>query len=168
MSAFSQGRPTPDYVWEIRKHCAQFIDTSHPRWRLGGIMAEFTDVAAEMVAGRMTSEERVSRSIEFDQRLVALDLEARNTWSYERHSVSKNDGQAIVPEGFPLVYDLYPNRVIAQARQNLLLTRMLLSEEIINSCTTSQDPDRFLQSRRAKLTIMEMVREVVASIPPND
>ncbi len=165
MTSFNQGRPTPDYVWDIRKYCAQYIDTSNPRWRLGGLMAEVTDLAANMLAGRMTSEERVSKSIGLDQKFKALDIESRPTWSYERCFISRIEGAIIVPEGFPLVYDVYSHRVFAQTRQNLMLTRILLAEEIINSCATSHHPERFRQSEQAKSRILDLSQHICASVP---
>lgn len=163
--SLSTGRPIPIEVRKIRKHAARFIDTSSPKWRLSGLMLEVTDLAAEMRSGTITLEDRIAKSVEFDQQLEVVALEACPVWSYERRFISEQDARSIVPEGFSPVYDIYPNREITQMWNVLRLIRILLCEEVVGSCSTLQDTESEAHMRRAKLIIVEMVQEICASVP---
>ncbi|KAF1943427.1 hypothetical protein EJ02DRAFT_400453 [Clathrospora elynae] len=163
--SLSTGRAIDDVVRQIREHAAQFVDTDYPKWKLSGLMLEVTDLAAETRKGTMSSEERVRKSVEIDQKLAAVALNASPAWTYERKFISGHHNlQNIVPDGFP-IYDVYPNRMITQMWNVLRLTRILLCEEIVESCVTSSDPDSDQQSDRAKLTIVDMIQEICASVP---
>ena len=94
-----------------------------------------------------------------------MAIEAGPAWSYERKFVSGHDRRVIVPDGFFPLYDVYPNRMITQMWNVLRLTRILLCEEVVESCATSADSESEAQSDRSKLTILEMIREICASVP---
>ncbi|CAO2648851.1 Nn.00g098000.m01.CDS01 [Neocucurbitaria sp. VM-36] len=163
--SLSTGRPIPEEIREIRNYTARFVDTSYPKWKLGGFMIEITDLASEMRNGKLTSTETKTRSIELDRQLEAMALEAGPVWSYERKFVSGHDQRVIVPDGFFPLYDVYPNRMITQMWNVLRLTRILLCEEIVASCSAAEDPESQAQSERARFAIVEMIREICASVP---
>ncbi|KAF1845687.1 uncharacterized protein K460DRAFT_312336 [Cucurbitaria berberidis CBS 394.84] len=160
--ALSTGRPIPEEIRKIRRHAAQFLDTTYPKWTLSGVMLDVADLAAEMRRGTLTPEERVARSLDKDQELQTVALEAAPAWTYDRKFVSGHDSRVVALDGF---FDVYPNRMITQMWNVLRLTRILLGEEIVESCMKSQDQESEAQSNRAKVTIIEMTREICASVP---
>ncbi|OAL53354.1 hypothetical protein IQ07DRAFT_503831 [Pyrenochaeta sp. DS3sAY3a] len=162
--ALTTGRYIPQVIRDIRVHAAPFVDTSYPKWKLGGIMLAVCDLGAEMRCGLLTSEERISRCQELDQQLKKVGLEAGPAWHYDR-KVSVTDTRATVPDGFFPLYDIYPNRTITQMWNTLRLTRILLCEEIIASCASSSNPDSAAQSEEAELALIGMIREICASVP---
>jgi hypothetical protein len=163
--SLSTGRRIPDIVRKIREHAAQYVDTSYPKWRLSGVMLEITDHAAEMRKGRISIEDKIARTVEYDIQLESVAREASPAWSFERKFVSTHDPRTIVPDGFFPLYDVYPNRMITQMWNVLRLTRILLCEEIVESCSLLQSEDSETQSTRAQLAILDMIREVCASVP---
>ncbi|KAF2034692.1 hypothetical protein EK21DRAFT_55719 [Setomelanomma holmii] len=163
--ALSTGTPIPAAVKEIRQHAAQFVDTSYPKWRLSECILEVTDLPNEIRNRTMTVQERIARSVTLDRKLETIALEASPAWSYERKFVSGHDQRTLVPDGFFPLYDVYPNRMETQMWNVLRLTRIQLCEEIVDTCTALDDEDSKLQSERAKLAIVQMIREICASVP---
>jgi hypothetical protein len=163
--ALSTGRAVDDVIRQIRVHAAQFVNTDYPKWKLSGLMLEITDLAAEMRQGCMTIEERIAKSAYFERKLEAVALEAGPDWKCERRILSDVDGKRLVPDGFPLVCDVYLDRSVTQMWNVLRISRMLLCEEIIVSCAASSDPETTAESDRAKKAILDVVQEMVASVP---
>jgi hypothetical protein len=163
--SLSTGQPVDDAIRQIRVHAAQFVNTDYPKWKLSGLMLEVTDLAAEMRQGRMTTEERIAKSAYFDRELELVALEASPVWTYERRNLHGAHGERLVPDGFPLVYDVYPDRMVTQMWNVLRIARMLLCEEIIQSCAMGSDLEMTAQSARAKTAIFTLVQEIVASVP---
>jgi hypothetical protein len=160
--SLSTGRAVDDTIRQIRDHAAQFVDTSYPKWKLSGLMLEVTDLAAEMRKGSLSSEERLARSVSIDRKLELASLESSPAWTYERKSFPADHLPNNIPDSSFLTYDVYPDRMITQMWNVLRLTRILLCEEIIESCATSADAD---SAERAKLAILKMVSEICASVP---
>jgi hypothetical protein len=163
--SLSTGQAVDSTIRQIRVHAAQFVNTDYPKWKLSGLMLEVTDLAAEMRQGRMTTEERIAKSAYLDRELELVALKASPAWTYERRNLHDSDGARLVPGGFPLVYDVYPDRMVTQMWNVLRIARMLLCEEIIASCAVSSNPDMIAQSDRATSAILNMVQEIVASVP---
>jgi hypothetical protein len=163
--ALSTGSAIPEEVREIRRHATQFVDTSYPKWRLSDCILEVTDLPAEVRNRTSTAKERIARSVTLDQKLDTIALEAGHAWSYERKFVSGHDQRVLVPTGFFPLYDVYPNRMITQMWNVLRITRIQLCEEIIETCGTLDDEESKAQSERAKVVIVEMIREICASVP---
>jgi hypothetical protein len=163
--SLSTGRPIDDTIRQIRDHAAQFVDTNYPKWKLSGLMLEVTDLAAEMRKGTMSAEERLARSVGIDRKLELASLESSPAWTYERKSFPKNHPPNVVPDSSLPTYDVYPDRMITQMWNVLRLTRILLCEEIIDCCALSDDPDSDILYERAELAILDMVREICASVP---
>ncbi|KAG9196577.1 hypothetical protein G6011_01698 [Alternaria panax] len=159
------GRAVDDAIRQIRAHAAKFVHTDYPKWKLSGLMLEVTDLASEMRKGCMTTEERIAKSAHFDQELELIALQASPVWTFERRSLHNVDDARLVPEGFPLVYDIYPDRMVTQMWNVLRIARMLLCEEIISSCAMSSDPEMEAQSDRSRSAILNLVQEMVASVP---
>ncbi|KAL1793141.1 hypothetical protein ACET3X_008123 [Alternaria dauci] len=165
VSSLSTGRAVDDVIREIRLHAAHFVNTDFPKWKLSGLMLQVTDLAAEMRRGCMTTEERIDKSAYLDRELELIALEASPVWKYERRDLSASDGTRLVPDGFPLVYDIYPDRMVTQMWNVLRIARMLLCEEIIASCAVSSDPKMDDQSERSRTALLNLVQEIVASVP---
>lgn len=165
MCPLSTGRPIPDEVREIRKHASYFVDTSYPKWKLGGIMLEVTDLAGKMRKVELLLENMIARIAELDRELEVVALEAGLAWSYERLIVPNHDPGTNFPDGFVPLYDVYPNRMITQMWNILRLTRIILREGIIESCSLSSHTGSEAQSARTKLAIIDVVREICASVP---
>jgi hypothetical protein len=163
--SLSTGRAVDITIRQIRVHAAQFVNTDYPKWKLSGLMLDITDLAAEMRKGCMTAEERITRSAYFDRKLETVALEAAPAWTYERKSLSDLDGARLVPHGFLWVYDVYPDRMVTQMWNVLRIARILLCEEIIQSCSESSGPGTAAQYDRAKAAILDLVQEIIASIP---
>jgi len=163
--SLSTGRVVDPSIRKIRVHAAQFVNTDYPKWKLSGLMLDITDLAAEMRKGFMTAEERITKSEYFDRKLEIVAFEASPAWTYERKSLSDPDGARLVPAGFPRVYDVYPDRMITQMWNVLRIARILLCEEIIQSCSESCDPEVAAQCDRANTAILTLVQEIVASVP---
>lgn len=161
--SLSTGHAIPGEVWQIRKHAAQFVDTSYPKWRLSDCILEVTNLPDEMRS--MSPRERVARNAALDRRLETVALEAGNAWSYERKFVSGHDCRVTVPDGFFPLYDLYPNRTITQMWNTLRVTRIQLCEDIIEDCTHLDDAESIAELERAKQVIFEMIREICAACP---
>lgn len=163
--ALSTGSAIPEEVREIRRHAAQFVDTSYPKWRLTDCILEVTDLPAEVRKRTMTAKESIARSAILDQKLNTVALEAGHAWSYERKFVSGHDQRVLVPNGFFPLYDVYPNRMITQMWNVLRITRIQLCEEIVETCGTLDDEESKAHSDRAKMVIVKMIREICASVP---
>ncbi|KAJ4370587.1 hypothetical protein N0V83_005108 [Neocucurbitaria cava] len=163
--SLSTGTTVPEEIRQIREHASQFVDTSYPKWKLGGIMIDVTDLAAEIRSGTVAADERIARSSKLDREMEVVALEAGPAWTYERKFVSGHDQRVIVPDGFFPLYDVYPNRMVTQMWNVLRLSRILLCEEIVASCSTSEDPASQPESERAQRAILEMIREICASVP---
>jgi hypothetical protein len=163
--ALSTGNPIPEAVREIRRHAAQFVDTSYPKWKLSDIILEATDTEAEMLFLRSASSSLCAKRIELDRKLEEVALEAGPAWTYERKFISGHDRRRIVPDGFPPLYDVYPNRMITQMWNVLRLTRILLCEQVVDGLSSVEDEDTGHGIKRAKLTITSMIREILASVP---
>ncbi|RAR01197.1 single-stranded nucleic acid binding r3h [Stemphylium lycopersici] len=160
------GRSVDNVIQQIRDHAARFINTDHPKWKLSGLMLEITDLAAEMRQGTLTTEERVAESIRIDRELESLALDAAPSWTFERKSLPDEERRGILPDGFPPVYDIYPDRMITQMWNVLRVTRILLCGEIIESCTLLSGSNATEHSDRAQKAILDMVGEICASVPP--
>ncbi|KAH5698665.1 hypothetical protein HBI44_077550 [Parastagonospora nodorum] len=158
--SLSTGRAISDEVRQIRRHAAQFIDTSYPKWRLSDCILEVTNLPEEL--RDMSPRDRVTRNALLDRRLEIVALEAGNAWSYERKFVSGHDQRAFVPDGFFPLYDIYPNRTITQMWNTLRVTRIQLCEDIIEDCASLDDTEEL---QRAKQVIVEMTREICAACP---
>jgi hypothetical protein len=163
--SLSTGRAVDDATRQIRHYAARFVDTNYPKWKLSGLMLEVTDLAAEMRQGTMTSEERVAKSVELDRKFEIVAIEANPAWTYEQKLFPGDNPRAMVPDGFFPVYDVYPDRMTTQMWNVLRLTRILLCEEIVESCATSDGPDTDMHFERAKAAIVEMIHEICASVP---
>lgn len=163
--AFTTGQPIPKIIRDIRNHTSKYVDPSYPKWRLSGIMVEITDMASEIRTGTVSPDERMRRGTELDLQLETVSREASPAWSYERKFISGQDPRTILPDGFFPIYDVYPNRTITQMWNVLRLNRILLCEEIIDSCALAQSEDRETKSERAKSVILDMIREICASVP---
>ncbi|KAH7077182.1 hypothetical protein FB567DRAFT_144278 [Paraphoma chrysanthemicola] len=163
--ALSKGTAIPEAVREIRKHAAQFVDTSYPKWRLSECILEVTELPESMRSRTMTAEEKIARSATLDQKLETIALEAGHAWSYERKFVSGHDQRVLVPDGFFPLYDVYPNRMITQMWNVLRITRIQLCEDILDTCSHLNDEESKSRSQRAELVIVEMIREICASVP---
>jgi hypothetical protein len=163
--SLSTGSAIPAIVRQIRKHAAQFVDTSYPKWRLSDCVLDVTDPPEAMRQRTMSAQERVARNITLDLRLESVALEAGPAWSYERKFVSIHDPRVLVPDGFFPVYDVYPNRTITQMWNVLRLTRIQLCEDTIDSCVGLDDAESKAELERARQVIVEMIREVCASCP---
>jgi hypothetical protein len=150
--SLSTGSAIPKEVREIRKHVAQFVDTSYPKWRLSDELRNRT----------MSPPEIIARNAALDRKLEIVALEAGSAWSYERKFVSRHDQRVIAPDGF---FDVYPNRTITQMWNVLRLTRIQLCEDIIELCTPLDDAESVAELKRAKQVIVEMIREICASCP---
>jgi hypothetical protein len=124
-----------------------------------------TDLAAEMRRGTMRSEERIARTVELDQKLELAALASSPAWTFERMSYPKDHRPKSVPDDSFLAYDVYPDRMMTQMWNVLRLTRILLCEELIESCTHSSDPNSAILSERATLAVLKLVREICASVP---
>ncbi|KAF2465939.1 uncharacterized protein BDR25DRAFT_306421 [Lindgomyces ingoldianus] len=145
--ALSTGNPIPEVVRGIRRHAAQFVDTSYPKWRLSDVILEVTDTEVEMLFSRSASSSLCAKNIE------------------ERKFISGHDPRRIVPDGFFPLYDVYPNRMVTQMWNVLRLTRILLCEQVVDSLSSVEDEDAEHIIERAKLTITSMIREILASVP---
>jgi hypothetical protein len=163
--SLSTGSAIPKEVQEIRKHAAQFVDTSYPKWRLSDCILEAVDLPDELRNRSMSPQERIARSAALDRRLEVVALEAGNAWSYERKFASRHDQRVNVPDGFFPLYDVYPNRTITQMWNVLRLTRIQLCEDIVELCVPLDDAESVAELKRAKQVIVEMVREICASCP---
>lgn len=158
----SKGDPIPSEIFDIRKHIAQFIDVSDPKWRLGGISIEMTDLVSERPDGALTPDERVRKCMELDKQLEQVALEASPTWSYERIFLSADDKRDMALDGF---YDVYSTRQVTQMWNVLRLMRILLCEEIIDSSLTPPSGEYSADPRYATSAIASMVQEICASVP---
>ncbi|CAN9410755.1 unnamed protein product [Alternaria alternata] len=163
--SLSTGQPVDDAIRQIRVHAAQTVNTDYPKWKLSGLMLEVTDLAAAMRKGCMTTEERIAKSAYFDRELELIALEASPVWTYERKALGGSDGARLVPDGFPLIYDVYPDRMVTQMWNVLRIARMLLCEEIIASCAVSSDPEAYAQAECSRTALLNLVQEIVASVP---
>ena len=163
--SLSTGQPVDDAIRQIRVHAAHFVNTDYPKWKLSGLMLEVTDLAAAMRKGCMTTEERIAKSAYFDRELELIALEASPVWTYERKNLGVSDGVRLVPNGFPPIYDVYPDRMITQMWNVLRIARMLLCEEIIASCAVSSDPEAYAQAECSRTALLNLVQEIVASVP---
>ena len=163
--ALSTGNPIPEAVREIRRHAAQFVDTSYPKWKLSDVILEATDTEAEMLFFRSASSSIYAKSIELDRKLEEIALEAGPAWTYERKFISGLDPRRIVPDGFSSHYDVYPSRMITQMWNVLRLTRILLCEHVVDGLSSVEDENAGLGIERAKLTITSMIRDILASVP---
>lgn len=162
LCSLSTGQPVPVEIHEIREHVSHYVDTSYPKWTLSYIMLQVADLAADMRKGNMTLEEKIASCTEIDNQLARLALRAGSHWPYERKFVSGHDSRTIVPDGVFPVYDIYPSRMITQMWNVLRTTRILLCEEIGDSCARMQNDQG---EEEAKHTIVDMIREICASVP---
>jgi hypothetical protein len=160
--SLSTGTAIPKEVREIRKHAAQFVDTSYPKWRLSECILEATDLPDEVRKGTLLPAENIARNAALDRKLEIVALEAGSAWSYERKFVSRHDQRVVVPDGF---FDVYPNRTITQMWNVLRLTRIQLCEDIIELCAPLNDAESVAELKRAKQVIVDMIREICASCP---
>jgi hypothetical protein len=158
--SLSSGRSIPKEVQEIRKHAAQFVDTSYPKWRLSDCILEVNNLPPAM-----SPQQRVTKSACLDRKIEIVALEARPAWSYERKFVSGHDKRVLVPDRFFPLYDVYPNRMITQMWNVLRIARIQLCEDIIESCATLHDAESIAECERAKQAIVDMIREICASCP---
>jgi hypothetical protein len=163
--ALSTGNPISEIVRNIRRHAAQFVDTSCPKWKLSDVILETTDIDAEMIFSRSTSSPPCSKSLELDRKLEEIALVAGPAWTYERKFISGHDPRRLVPDGFFPLYDVYPNRIITQMWNVLRVTRILLCEQVVSGTSYLKDEDAMRQIEGAKLTITSMIREILASVP---
>jgi hypothetical protein len=163
--SLSTGRVIPPMVRKIRKHAAQFVDTSYPKWRLSECILDVTDPPEDLRRGLMPAQDLIARNTTLDRRIEVVALEAGPAWSYERKFASVHDQRVLVPDEFFPVYDVYPNRTITQMWNVLRLTRIQLCEDIIESCADLDDAESKAELDRAKQVILDMIREVCASCP---
>lgn len=155
----SQNDPVPAEIFEIREHNAQFVDVSDPKWRMTGLVLDMTDLVAEMTQRSLKPEEKVRRCIELDMELERVALGALPFWSYKRVEVPviQRDGRAL--DDF---YDVYPDRKVTQMWNVLRLLRILLCEEVVETCS---DWRWLADSQRAAATIGSAIVEICASVP---
>ncbi|PSN66097.1 hypothetical protein BS50DRAFT_574557 [Corynespora cassiicola Philippines] len=165
INSLCSGDPIPEAVRDIRKHAAQFVDTSYPKWKLSGVILDVTDTPAEMLFSESRCSSHPTKSIELDKKLEEIALEAGPAWTYERNFISGHDPRRMVPDDFFPVYDIYPNRTITQMYNVLRLSRILLCEQIIDDLPSMDDECAGPLIERAKLTITAMIREILASVP---
>ncbi|KAH7401910.1 hypothetical protein DE146DRAFT_445109 [Phaeosphaeria sp. MPI-PUGE-AT-0046c] len=160
--SLSTGIPIPKEVREIRKHAAQFVDTTYPKWRLSDCILDVTDLPHDQT---LSPAARIARNAALDRRLEIIGEEAGPAWSYERKFVSAHDQRVHVPDGFFPLYDVYQDRTITQMWNVLRVTRIQLCEDIVESGASLDDPNTLAECQRAKQVIVEMIREVCASCP---
>lgn len=162
--ALSTGNPVPEAVRHIRKHAAQFCDTSTPRWRLSGAIIEVTS-EAQMLFLRSASSSLCAKSMELDRKLEEVALEASPAWRYELKTSSGHDPTMILPNGLSPNYDVYPSREVTQMWNLLRSTRILFCEQVVDGLSSAEDEDARHGVERAKLTIISVIRKILASVP---
>ncbi|KAF2438493.1 hypothetical protein P171DRAFT_162287 [Karstenula rhodostoma CBS 690.94] len=147
----------PQDVVKIREHTANFTDISHPKWLLSGITLKVTDLLSEITTCALTAEERVRRCIVLEKQLEIIDNEAPPKWSYERIYITGYQEDRTL-DGY---YDIYASRMDTQMWNVLRFMRIVLCDEIIESCANADDKT----SQRAMETAALVVREVCATVP---
>jgi hypothetical protein len=147
----------PPDIFQIREHSAKFVDVSHPKWLLTGVTMKVTDLVSEIAKGVFTAEEKVRRCVALEKQLELIDKEAYPRWSYERRHITEEQ-EATTLDGY---YDTYASRMDTQMWNVLRFMRIVLCDEIIGSCTDSDDRTR----QRAMETAALVVQEVCATVP---
>lgn len=147
----------PEEIIKIREYTANYTDVSHPKWLLTGITLKITGLLSEITTGILTAEEKVRRCVALERQLEIIDNEAPPRWSYERRYVTKEQEDTTL-DGY---YDIYNSRMDTQMWNVLRFMRIVLCDEIIESCANAEDKT----SQRAMETAALVVREVCATVP---
>ncbi|KAK7192014.1 uncharacterized protein CC84DRAFT_1125026 [Paraphaeosphaeria sporulosa] len=147
----------PEDVTKIREHTANYTDVSHPKWLLSGITLKVTDLLSEITKSVLTAEEKVRRCVVLERQLEIIDNEAPPKWSYDRIYVTEEQEDTTL-DGY---YDVYASRVDTQMWNVLRFIRIVLCDEIIESCANTNDKT----SQHAMETAALVVREVCATVP---
>lgn len=147
----------PQDVVEIREHTARFVDVSDPKWKLTGTTLKITDLVSEITKGGLTAKEKVRRCIALERELETIDKEAPPQWSYERRYIIDGQNDRTL-DGF---FDVYPSRMGTQMWNVLRFMRIVLCDEIIECCATSNNAAR----ERALETAALVVQEICATVP---
>jgi hypothetical protein len=158
---FSQGDSVSLELHEVRNHMAQFTDTSDPKWKMSGLVLEFTDLMSSLRKGEISEETRVQKCIELNDELEEISKVAPLLWSYKRRFVAANESHSGVLNGF---YDVYSDRIATQRSNVLRILRLFLCKEVVTSLATRDDPDARLQAQRASTAATTMIQEVCASV----
>jgi hypothetical protein len=155
--SISNGESIPPDIFQIRKHSANFVDVSHPKWLLTGVIMKVTDLVSEIAKGVLTTEERVRRCVALERQLEFIDEEASPRWFYERRYITEEQ-KATTLDGY---YDLYASRMVTQMWNVLRFMRIVLCDEIIDSCADSDSKT----CQRAMETAALVVQEVCTTVP---
>jgi hypothetical protein len=159
--SLAAGQRIPAQVRAIRAHVGQFVDITDPKWRLSDAMLEMADLTADVRANRLTKEEKITRCIELDSLLGDIAHEGHPEWRRKRIIIPYEYRAGTLPEGVPPIYDVYPNRTVAQSLNILRLNRILLCEDLLAPHTHAN----IEICSKATTTITAMIHEICASIP---
>ncbi|KAL5388533.1 hypothetical protein PMIN03_007853 [Paraphaeosphaeria minitans] len=147
----------PEDIIKIREHTASYTDISDPKWLLSGITLKVTNLLSEITTSGLTAEEKVRRCVALERQLEIIDNEAPPKWSYERIHVTEEQGDTTL-DGY---YDVYSSRMDTQMWNVLRFIRIVLCDEIIESCANTDDET----SQHAMETAALVVGEVCATVP---
>ncbi|KAF2190158.1 putative C6 transcription factor [Zopfia rhizophila CBS 207.26] len=164
ITCVSARSPLPPEISTIRAHAAKFMDVQDPKWRLSGLMIDYTSLVSEMNTTALEDEESVRRCIELEKKYEQLALDMPPSWMYKRTFIKEREKSERILQGY---YDVYPNRTLTQTWNVLRLTRILLCEEVLERCRNQAEADEecLSASKRAHQVVEVMVKEICASVP---
>lgn len=158
----SESAPVPEELLRIREHTSQYFNVKDPKWRFTGVMLEMTTFVAEANKGILSLEQKIRKCAELDKKLEQVAIEAPPIWSYERKYVSSEARSGRIFDDF---YDVYNARMTTQMWNVLRLTRVIICDEIVESCSALNDEEKPEAYERAKAAVAITVEEICASVP---
>ncbi|KAL5341027.1 hypothetical protein BJX70DRAFT_386890 [Aspergillus crustosus] len=155
----------PEEVIELRKHAAQFMDTTSPAWVLEETMIKLAAFRADVNDGVFTDSEMfIAHAYQLDNELSALSNDMPPEWSFKRHDLQLTEGCGT------LAYcHVYPDLWVTYTWNYIRACRLFLHKEVANWLTSIGDNSplffRALEFRRSSHTVQQLVLDICASVP---
>ncbi|KAF2468901.1 putative C6 transcription factor [Lindgomyces ingoldianus] len=160
ISCVSKSDPVPKEIPKILEYAARLMDPMGPKWRLSGLMIEYTNLVSEMNKEGLGDAESVERCVNLDARYEELARNMPPNWMFEKMKAEPKSERY-----FGEWWNRYPNRTLTQTWNVLRLARILLCEEIVERLGGESDDASVLETQRAKTVIETMTNEICASVP---
>ena len=158
ISCVAAKSPVPPALIKLRSDLEPFSNTDDPKWRLSGLVIEYTNLKAAVQDGRLSDSEIITRAMELDLQFMLFAKDMPSTWLF-----STTDLEEASERVFEMHYDTYPDHLIAQGWNVSRLMRILLNNVIRSVHNISQDTESCFQGGSFHRS-MSMATDVIDSI----
>ncbi|KIW46474.1 uncharacterized protein PV06_02144 [Exophiala oligosperma] len=125
ISCVGAGAPAPVALLRLRQEVASHIDDSDPKWRVTGLVMEYTLLRAELDSKLLSNNEKIRLAKKLDHKFKVLADNLPASWVRHRISLDKQSTDVLEP-----YYDVYPDYFVAQTCNVIRIMRICLNESI--------------------------------------